>query len=140
MGIYVVFFGGFNSYQQDMDLWTNSAENQRDDVKFDAFPYPEHVDSSRAGAVGGFGDKFDDVIDGIKETDAETLFIVGHSSGCAIANEANSRVEGDHTGITLVDLDGFSPLHPQIKGSKVEVWSAEGGGGTSLNWAKGHKI
>jgi hypothetical protein len=138
MSIYVVFFGGYHASQTDMDLWKTSAEKQRDDVKFDAFPYPDGAGADDDDAVNGFK-QFDEVIKKIEDTGADTLFIVGHSSGCAIANEVNSRLKGDHKNITLVDLDGFAPSADKIKKSSVQAWSAEGDGGRghSLNWAKG---
>ena len=142
MSIHAIFFGGYRASQPQMDLWKTSAENQRNDVTFDACPYPENADSSDTGAVNGFGKLFDAVIYNIENTDADTLFLVGHSSGCAIANELNSRLKGDHSQITLVDLDGFAPQPDQIKKSSVEAWSAEGAGGKgrSLHWAAGHKM
>jgi hypothetical protein len=140
MSIYVVFFGGYHASQTDMDLWKTSAEKQRDDVKFDAFPYPDGAGADDDDAVNGFK-QFDEVIKKIEDTGADTLFIVGHSSGCAIANEVNSRLKGDHKNITLVDLDGFAPSADKIKKSSVQAWSAEGDGGRghSLHWAKGKK-
>ena len=126
MSIYVVFIGGFRSSQPDMDLWKTSAQQQRGDVKFDAFPYPDIQDYSDTGAVNGFAKRFDEVVQKIKDAAADTLFIVGHSSGCAIANEVNARVPGDHSGITLVDLDGFAPSAGQIQKSSVQAWCAEG--------------
>jgi hypothetical protein len=141
MSIYAVFFGGYRASLTDMGLWQTSAEQQRGDVKFDAFPYPGHADSSDTGAVNGFRKQFDEVIKKIEESGADTLFIVGHSSGCAIANELNSRMKGDHGRITLVDLDGFAPSGDQIKKSSVQAWCAEGAGGKgqSLHWAQGKK-
>ena len=141
MSIYAVFFGGYHASRPNMDAWKISAEKQRGDVKFEACPYPEHVGSGRKSAVHGFEKQFDAVIKMIADYGADTLFIVGHSSGCAIADELNSRLDGDHSHITLVDLDGFAPTADQIKKSKVEAWYAEGArGGRSYNWAKGNKM
>ena len=54
--------------------------------------------------------------------------------GCAIANKLNSRIEGDHSHITLVDLDGFAPSPDQIKKLSLQAWCAEGAkGGKSLH-------
>jgi hypothetical protein len=140
MSILVVFFGGYQASKPNMDLWLASARKQRSDVQFEAFPYPEHAGSKDTKAVAGFSKQFDGAIKTIEDSGPDTLFIVGHSSGCAIANELNSRLKGDHSHITLVDLDGFGPSHDQIKGSTVQAWSAEGPGGKgqSLHWAKGH--
>ena len=141
MSICVVFIGGFRASQPNMDLWLASARKQRDDVAFDAFPYPEGAGAGDDDAVNGFK-QFDEVVKKIEGSGADQIFIVGHSSGCAIANEVNSRVKGDHKNITLVDLDGFAPSHDQIKNSTVQAWSAEGDGGRghSLHWAKGKKM
>jgi hypothetical protein len=142
MGIFVVFFGGYKASQPDMNQWQASAEAQRGDVEFDSYPYPAAASFHKQSAVDGFGKQFDDVIQCIADVGADTLYIVGHSSGCAIANSLNSRLDGDHNKITLIDLDGFSPSADQIKGSSVQVWSAVGAGGKgkSVNWAASHKI
>jgi hypothetical protein len=136
MNIYVVFFGGFRSHQQDMDQWTSSAQKQRGDVTFDAYPYPQDVDSSEAHAVEGFSKKFDGLIKKIQDFGPDTLYIAGHSSGCAIANELFSRFKGSHSQIILVDLDGFPPSRDQEKSPPnpkqtrtVQAWHAIGAGG-----------
>jgi hypothetical protein len=141
MSIHAVFFGGFRASQPDMVLWRTSAETQRKDVTFDAFPYPEHAGASDTSAVNGFEKQFDGVIKRIADVGAERLFIVGHSSSCAIANDLNRRLDGDHSHITLVDLDGFAPTADQIKKSTVDAWCAEGSGGKgqSLHWGAGKK-
>lgn len=140
MSIYVVFIGGFQSSDTDMKLWLASATKKRSDVKFDAYPFPNIRDPDRGPSVAGFEDKFDEVIKKIEDSGADKIFIVGHSSGCAIADEVNFRLEGDHTNVTLVDLDGFAPHPKQIKGATVEAWYAvgPGGKGKSLNHAIGH--
>jgi len=103
------------------------------DVEYDAFPYPEGAGSRDTDAVNGFK-KYDEVMKKIKHTGAAMTYIVGHSSGCAIANEVNSRLGGDHQNVTLVDLDGFAPSPGQINKSSLQVWSAEGAkGGKSLH-------
>lgn len=139
MKIYVVFIGGFQSSKTDMQLWLTSATKQRGDVDFDAYPFPAIRHADAKSAVAGFEDQFDDIIKKIEGSDADRIFIVGHSSGCAIANELNSRVGGDHTKITLVDLDGFTVRPDQENGSEVQRWYAEGprGKGLSVNHKAG---
>lgn len=141
MTVLAVFFGGFQSSQPDMDKWLDSARNQRSDVQFEAFPFPDIPKSGDTDAVNGFK-QFDEVIKKIEDYHADKIYIVGHSSGCAIANKVNSLLKGDHKNITLVDLDGFAPSGDQIKGSTVQAWSAEGNGGRghSVHWAKGKKM
>jgi hypothetical protein len=134
MSVYVVFFGGRKASKIEMELWLASAKKVCGaDMEYDAFPYPDGAGSGDTDAVNGFK-HFDAVIKKIEDSGADTKYIVGHSSGCAIANELNSRIEGDHSRITLVDLDGFAPSPGQIKKSRLQVWSAEGAkGGKSLH-------
>jgi thioesterase domain-containing protein len=122
MSIYVVFFGGFQASKSDMALWLASAQKQRKDVDFDAFPYLGAT-SDDAGAISGFSKQFAGVIKKIEGSGADPTYIVGHSSGCAIANELDSRLK-DHDHIALVALDGFPPDASQMKRSNTQVWSA----------------
>ncbi len=135
MSVYVVFFGGWKASKIEMELWLASAKNVcGTDVEYDAFPYPDGAGYRDTNAVDGFSKQFDGAIKKIEDSGADTIYIVGHSSGCAIANELNSRLKGDHSHITLVDLDGFAPSPDQIKKSSLQVWSAEGAkGGKSLH-------
>jgi hypothetical protein len=106
MTILVVFFGGYNnkSSKTDMDLWLASARKQRDNVVFEAFPWPDGLNKSGDDdAVNGFK-QFDAAIKMIEDSHADKIFIVGHSSGCAIANAVNSRLGSDHKNVTLWDL------------------------------------
>ncbi len=139
MKIYVIFFGGFRVTSTDMQLWLTSARKQRSDVVFDAYPYPEGAGADRDSAANGFK-QYDEVIKKIEESGADTVYIVGHSSGCAIANALNARLEGDHKNIKLILLDGYIPKEDQVKHSSTEVWSAEeaGGKGRSKHWAQWH--
>jgi len=140
MKIYVVFIGGFQSDQTAMDLWLASAKKQKehDDIVFDTYPFPNITDSGRTSSVAGFEDQFDEVIKKIQSSGADKIFIVGHSSGCAIADEVNKRLGGDHKNVTLVDLDGFPPQPDQIKDSKVQAWYAVGAGGKGKS--KNHEV
>jgi hypothetical protein len=139
MSIYVVFFGGYNASQTDMDLWLASAQKQRKDVDFDAFPYPPGAKSDDTSAVSGFSNQFAGVIKKIEESGADPTYIVGHSSGCAIANKLDSRLK-DHSHITLVALDGFHPDADQMNRSSTQIWSAVGGGGKSLHFDQLKKL
>ena len=137
MSVYVVFFGGWRASKIQMELWLASAKTIcGSDVEYDAFPYPDGAGSGDTAAVNSFKD-FDTAIKKIEASGADTKYIVGHSSGCAIANEVNSRLKGTDKNITLVDLDGFAPSADQIKNSNHQIWSAEGAkGGKSLNHDK----
>jgi len=144
MSTLVIFFGGYQADKTAMALWLASARTQRGDVQFEAFPYPQGVNWEDVHAVEGFKKKpgFDAVIDIINKSGADTLFIVGHSSGCAIANALNALVDGDKFQVTLIDLDGFAPQPDQKNKSTVQAWSAEGPGpkDRSLRWSPHHKM
>jgi acetyl esterase/lipase len=127
----VFFFGGFLSSQNDMNLWLRSAQEQRSDVTFHAFPYPPNTSSVPPGNVV---DGFNSAIESIKKTAADKIFIVGHSSGCAIANGVARRLK-DNGNIALVALDGFSPDAEQLKRPNTQVWAAESGAAKSLHFA-----
>jgi hypothetical protein len=137
MSVYVLFFGGFQATQSDIDVWLASAKKQCQDVAFDALPWPPGANSDAHSAVSAFtrGDQYDGAITQIATSGADQTYIVGHSSGCAIAN-AVDRVFKDHSHIALIALDGFLPDAEQMARSSTQVWSAVGGGGTSLNYQK----
>jgi len=114
----------------------------RGDVAYDAFPYPDGVGPDDGDTVSGFK-QFDAVIKKINDTGDEMAYIVGHSSGCAIANKVDSLLTKgtkDTSHISLVCLDGFLPSDVQRKRANTQVWSAVGAqGGQSLryrSWAK----
>ena len=137
MSTYVLFFGGYHATQTDMDVWLASAKAQRPDVDFDAIPYPPGASSDGPTAVSAFtnGDLFDGAITQIGTSGAAQTYIVGHSSGCAIAN-ALDRMLKDNSKINLVALDGFAPDAKQLARPSTQVWSAINGGAKSLNYDK----
>jgi hypothetical protein len=118
-----------------MDVWLASAKSQRKDVDFDAIPYPRGASSDGHSAVAAFtkGDQYGDVIAQIGTCGADQIYIVGHSSGCAIAN-AVDRGLIDHSHITLIALDGFPPDSTQLGRPSTQVWSADCGAAISLNY------
>jgi hypothetical protein len=135
MSIYVLFFGGFQSTPTNMDVWLASAKSQRKDVDFDAIAYPAGAASDAHSAVGTFkkGDKFDAVITQIGTCGADQIYIVGHSSGCAIANAVDRELI-DNSHIILIALDGFPPDSEQLGRPSTQLWSAACGDATSLNY------
>jgi hypothetical protein len=96
MSVYVVFFGGWKASKIEMGLWLASAKNvcgaDVEYVEYDAFPYPDGAGYDDTDAVNGFK-QFDAAIKKIEDSGADTTYIVGHSSGCAIANKVNSRIQ-----------------------------------------------
>lgn len=128
MSVYVLFLGGYQASQPDVDAWLRSARAVcGDDVIYDAFPYPAGASKDGASAVTTFkkaGD-FDKAIKAIESSSADEKYIVGHSSGCAIANAVDRGLK-DTTKISLVALDGYAPDHKQVARPSTQIWSAVG--------------
>jgi hypothetical protein len=62
----------------------------------------------------------------------DEIYIVGHSSGCAIANAVDRGLR-DTSKITLVALDGFAPDRAQRARPSTQIWAAECGRAKSRN-------
>src|ERR1700722_4986219 len=132
----VFFFGGWKSHLVDIKAWTADALKQKPSVTFDGFPFPDIESADDDVAIKAFSNpKHNDLAAAIKMIEASTrdvIFIVGHSSGCAIANKVDASLK-DHKKIILVALDGFAPSNAQLDRTNTQVWSAESGAGKSLN-------
>ena len=126
--ISVFFFGGYQATSEQMATWVKSAHGQRSDVTFNAYPYPSNNPEPSDKDI----DTFKKVIKAINDSTAGKIFIVGHSSGCAIANGVDQRLK-DTTNVNLVALDGFAPDANQLKRKSTQIWSAESGAGKSYN-------
>ncbi len=134
--ITIYFFGGYLSNQKDVDAWKQSAEQSG--VTVNAYPYP-------VGASAGdplekwFRSKLiaRDIITTIPE---QNIIIVGHSSGCAIANDvAQATIHLGYNRFTLIALDGFCPNTDLLALPNTKVWSAyyhgdDGSAEVSLNY------
>lgn len=131
----VFYFGGFLASQPDINAWVRSAKEQKPTVEFIGFPWPKGASSGAASAVRTFsqGGRYDSVIDDIQSNGGDKIYIVGHSSGCAIANAVYAGLEyiGHHV---LVALDGFTPSALQLDEETTQVWGAMCDGVQSRNF------
>ncbi|MFL6627179.1 MAG: hypothetical protein ACJ8IK_13250 [Burkholderiaceae bacterium] len=134
MATQVFFFGGFLASHTDMKVWAGDAASQRSSVDFRAFPWPSGAKSdARSGVAGAHNSgSFRQAVHAIKGSTADTIFIVGHSSGCAIANAVDADLS-DHERVALVALDGFAPDGTQRSRASTQVWAAECGEAVSRN-------
>ena len=135
MSAFVLFFGGWRATPADMQAWKGSAKAQRKDVDFDAIPWPSGAAPGASSAVSTFKEKktggYKSVIDDIhamqyanaQSSNVRKIYIVGHSSGCAIANAVDEGLT-DHTDVVLVALDGFAPNPTQLARPDAQVWVA----------------
>jgi len=142
----VFYFGGFLASQSDIDKWLRSAKQQKPGVKFVGFPWPSDApksDGDVAVKILRDNGKLASMIKEIEKAKADTIYIVGHSSGCAIANAVDAGVNSDEH-IVLVALDGYRPSDSQVDRGDTQVWGAKGPNGeTSLRYpsaAKGRRI
>ena len=135
MSVTVFYFGGFLASEHDIDAWVRSAKMQSPGDEFIGFPWPKGASSGAHSAVKTFSQRgrYDAVIDDIQSTSADEIYIVGHSSGCAIANAVYAGLEyiGHHV---LVALDGFTPSALQLEEETTQVWGAMCDGVRSRNF------
>ena len=131
----VFFFGGYHASELDIDAWLRSARTQKPAVEFIGLPWPKGAGAGAESAVNTFSQHghYDSVIDDIQGNGADTIFIVGHSSGCAIANAVDAGLEWTEN-IVLVALDGFSPSADQLDRESTQVWGAMCDGVQSRNF------
>ena len=138
MSTAVFFFGGFEASQTDVDAWVRSAKQQKPNIDYSAFPWPQGASSDDVGAVKGSKNsgQFKSAVAAIEACSADLIYIVGHSSGCAIANAVDNGLK-DHSKVVLVSLDGFTPDREQLKRSSTQVWGAMCDGVKSRNYHGG---
>ena len=135
MSAYVLFFGGYKATRKDVDLWSASAKSQMPDVTFDSYPWPAAARNSDAkSAVAAFthAGSLAQAIATVEKCGTGLVYIVGHSSGCAIARAVDSGLK-DTSKVVLVALDGFVPYPGQMSRPTTQVWAAVCGKEVSRN-------
>lgn len=136
MSTSVFFIGGWNAKQVHINAWVQSAQQQRPSIAFRGFPWPAGVTSyPETSVVKGSREngQYRKALDAIKACKADTIYLVGHSSGCAIANALDKDLN-DPDRIVLVALDGFVPDRDQRDRSSTQIWSAVNGNHKSKNY------
>jgi hypothetical protein len=136
MSVFVLFFGGYQATLLDIKAWKASAANQKPNVAFEGYPYPQGASWDGAEAVKAFtkAHDYEAAIKKIEGSGSDRIYIVGHSSGCAVANAVDAGLK-NHAKITLVALDGYAPSNAQLARPTTQVWVAESSGGTSLHYS-----
>jgi hypothetical protein len=119
----ILFFGGYRSTEADVQAWAHSAMKQNSIIsQVHPFHYPENASAGDPLEHWSSSDAFKAIHD---MGQVDQLMIVGHSSGCAYANEIAgkllARERFDHK---LIALDGFCPAKVLLDGIHTEVWSA----------------
>jgi hypothetical protein len=145
MSTFVLFIGGYGAKISDIELWKSSATGQRAGVTFDGFPWPPSAQNGlKASALSAFkaAKTMPEAIKKIMDSKCDEVFIVGHSSGCAIANSIEEELVGalgknSTVTVHLVALDGFRPSDAQFSRSAGQIWCADDSkdaSNTSLNY------
>lgn len=131
MSLHIYFFGGYRATTQDVEAWRNSVLAKVPDLALSVFPYP---DGASAGApLDAWHDS--DKVAGQIAAEKASAIVVGHSSGCAIANDvAGKALALGHTNMKVIALDGFRPHQSLLDLPGSKVWSAECHGTCSLNY------
>jgi hypothetical protein len=122
------FFGGFNASQSDIDAWLRSAKQLKPNVAFSGFPWTSGPKSYPADTVVKGcknSGQYKTALDAIQACTADTIYIVGHSSGCAVANAVDDELN-DRKRIVLVALDGVTPDDAYDR-PDMRMWAAENG-------------
>jgi hypothetical protein len=141
MSTFVLFIGGYKATIGDINLWTASAGGQKQDWIFDGYPWPpsatdkdKPADSGATSAVAAFtaAKSMPEAIKKIVDGKYDEVYIVGHSSGCAIANKIDEELmvalgETSTVKVNLVALDGFRPSPAQLNRPTTQVWCAKDG-------------
>jgi hypothetical protein len=103
-------------------------------VTFDGYPWPKGANSGAKSAVSTFKEagSYAQAIATVQECATDLIYLVGHSSGCAIANAVDRGLK-DTSKVILVALDGFVPSREQLARSSTQVWAAVCGKARSRN-------
>jgi hypothetical protein len=125
----IFFFGGYLSNNDDVFSWANSVEKKVPNTIVVPFPYPRNATSGDPLHVWNYSKT---VASMVRNDD----LIVGHSSGCAIANDVADTVVNQYkiTGFHLIVLDGFKPCQTLLALPNTSVWSAANGNIHSRNY------
>jgi hypothetical protein len=134
MSAYVLFFGGYHATLTDINVWSASAKAQKADVTFDCYPWPSGAGAGAQSAIAAFtkAGSYAQAIATVHECASDLIYLVGHSSGCAIANAVDRGLK-DTSKVILVALDGFAPSRAQLARPSTQVWAAECGHAKSRN-------
>jgi hypothetical protein len=133
MSTFVLFIGGYGAKISHIELWKSSAADQRKDCTFDGYPWPPSAKgSSDTSATTAFENakSMPEAIKKITDSKCDEVYIVGHSSGCAIANKIDEALAAalgttSKVKVNLVALDGFAPSVAQRGRATTQVWCAE---------------
>ncbi len=136
--IQIYFFGGYLSSQSDVDMWRSSAYSQNPLLNITAYPWPQGASSE--DPLKTFKGSLQIAREIVKVNGP--VYIVGHSSGCAIANEVAwlTRYLDSKCNFSLICLDGFRPTRILFLLPKTQCWSAHSQDNLNEYWSLNYKV
>jgi hypothetical protein len=130
MAITIFYFGGYRATSSDVAAWANSVQKQNPQLSVTAYPYP-----TGASAGDPLAEWTQSREVAAKVAERAPAIIIGHSSGCAIANDVAEHALDLGAEFQLIALDGFCPSPRLLARSDTLCWSAKGPNGEhSLNY------
>jgi hypothetical protein len=128
----VYFFGGYRSTRDNVSAWCSSLEKKQSKVTAIGWPYP--IAATAAGPLKRWN--FSESVAKLIRVDTDDCLIVGHSSGCMIANDvAAMALALGAKNFKLIVLDGAAPKQPKLLSLPgTMLWGAECNGVRSLNY------
>ena len=122
----IFYFGGYRSTHDDVVAWKNSLEDKLTKLLYVApqvtvFHYPDGA--SAGNPLAQWRHQSTEWIIQQME-DSLNNMIVGHSSGCAIANDVAEHALFEGKKFRLIALDGFCPNDKLLALPGTRVWSA----------------
>lgn len=128
----VILFGGFLARTEDMLAWQASASEQRRDATFGVYPWPSGVPADTPLQHWSRGNEIAALLK--RNATQSPHILVGHSSGCALANSVAYCLLDLSVDFFLVALDGFRPGRLLIERAQTSCWSATCDGIKSRNY------
>jgi hypothetical protein len=137
MKMAVFYFGGYHASWDDVLAWAASAIMQEPNLDVTGYAWPAGVPSwPEESVVQGAEKLIKTAVGDIEQCRADLIYLVGHSSGCAIANAVEKRLQKvtQRALVGLVALDGYSPKGAQLQRWTTQVWGAMCDGQPSKNF------
>lgn len=131
----IFFFAGYLATHDEVALWRESALKQNDKLNVTAYPWPIGANASEPL---NFWPKSHSMLlaQTISQVFDPDVYIVGHSSGCAYANDIADKLRLHYPKFKsyLICLDGFAPNLGLRNLTTTQLWSAEWQDHKSLNF------
>ena len=133
----IFYFGGYLATHDEVALWRANALNQPTFKLLNVTCYPWPIGANASEPLNFWPASHSLLLaQTISQVNDMDIYIVGHSSGCAYANDVADKLRLHYPKVTfhLICLDGFVPNASLLALPTTQVWSAEWNGHKSLNY------